>query len=110
MARHRRGYKFTGKTHSRRGAIALFLAAASLAVLACAIAQSFISGGNASLYFGSAGVASMAVGIFAFALAIRSLMEEDSFKLFPYMATAAGALAAGLWVALYVAGILSSRA
>ena len=104
--RRRRGYKFTEKTQSKRGMIALMLAVLSLVVLVMVIANSFMHQGNGSMYLGSAGVASMLLGIVAFVIAAKSLEEENSFKLFPYLATFSSFLVTGLWIALYVVGYL----
>lgn len=104
--RHKRGYKFTGKTQSKKGIFALFLALASVAVFVVAVVDSFHHGGNGSMYLGSAGVASMLLSFVALVIAVSSLREENSFKIFPYLATVCSFLAAGVWVALYVSGFM----
>ena len=38
----------------------------------------------------------------ALVLAVKSLGEENSFKLFPYLSTLCSLLITGIWVALYV--------
>jgi len=107
VRRRRRGsYKFTEKTQSKRGITALLLAIVSLAVLVFVIVNSFQNRGAGSMYLGSAGVASMLVGVVAVVLAIGSLREENSFKLFPYMATVMSFLATGVWIAVYVVGAM----
>jgi len=58
------------------------------------------------MYLGSAGVSSMLVALVAVVLAVMSLREEESFKLFPYMSTVLSFLAAGVWIAIYVIGFL----
>lgn len=103
--RRRRGYKFTEKKQSKRGIAAFVCAVISLAVLAFVVTNSFHNRGSGSMYLGSAGVASMIVGIASFVLAIKSLREENSFKLFPYLATVTSFLVTGIWIALYVVGI-----
>ena len=79
--RHRNGYRFTEKTHSKRGVAALFLSIISIGILVAAVVSSFDSRGNGSMYLGSAGVTSMLIGICALVLAVKSLGEENSFKL-----------------------------
>ena len=101
MAQRRRrkyGYKFTEKTQSKKGIVAFILAVLSIAI--------FHHGGNGSMYLGSAGVSSMLVALVAVVLAVMSLREEESFKLFPYMSTVLSFLAAGMWIAIYVIGFL----
>lgn len=104
--RRRRGYKFTEKTQSKRGMIALGISMISIAVLVAVITNSFWQQGNGSMYLGSAGVASMLLGIVASVIAVKSLREENSFKLFPYLATLTSFLVTGTWIALYVVGFM----
>lgn len=90
MAQRRRrkyGYKFTEKTQSKKGIAAFILAVLSIAIFIYVIVNSFHHGGNGSMYLGSAGVSSMLVALVAVVLAVMSLREEESFKLFPYMST-----------------------
>ena len=99
MAQRRRrkyGYKFTEKTQSKKGIAAFFLAVLSIAIFIYVIVNSFHRGGNGSMYLGSAGVSSMLVALVAVVLAVMSLREEESFKLFPYMSTVLSFLAAGV--------------
>lgn len=108
MAQRRRrkyGYKFTEKTQSK-GIVAFILAVLSIAIFIYVIVNSFHHGGNGSMYLGSAGVSSMLVALVAVVLAVMSLREEESFKLFPYMSTVLSFLAAGMWIAIYVIGFL----
>ena len=104
--RHKRSYKFTEKTHSKRGAAALVLALLSLAVFVHVVMQSFYSDGNGSMYLGSAGVASMLLAVGALVLAFTSLGDENSYKAFPFAGLLCSFLAAGVWIALYVTGFL----
>ena len=83
----------------------MLLAAVSLVVLVLVIINSSENRGNGSMYLGSAGVASMILGVVSLVLAIRSLREENSFKLFPYLSTATSFLVTGIWVMLYAVGI-----
>ncbi len=99
MAQRRRrkyGYKFTEKTQSKKGIVAFILAVLSIAIFIYVIVNSFHHGGNGSMYLGSAGVSSMLVALVAVVLAVMSLREEESFKLFPYMSTVLSFLAAGM--------------
>ena len=88
MAQRRRrkyGYKFTEKTQSKKGIVAFILAVLSIAIFIYVIVNSFHHGGNGSMYLGSAGVSSMLEALVAVVLAVMSLREEESFKLFPYV-------------------------
>ena len=104
--RRRRGnYKFTEKTQSKRGIVGFVIAAISIGIFAYVVWNSFSHDGAGSMYLGSAGVTSMILSVVAFVLAIMSLREEDSFKLFPYLATFCSGLSLFTWIALYVMGI-----
>lgn len=105
--RRRRGnYKFTEKTQSKRGIAGFLIAAVSIGIFAYVVWNSYSHEGAGSMYLGSAGVASMILSVVAFVLAVMSLREEDSFKLFPYLAVISATLALGTWIALYVMGIV----
>lgn len=104
--RHRRGYKFTEKTQSKRGIAALILAVASMVIFGLVVANSYHNRGNGSMYLGSAGVSSLILSVIALVLSVKSLREENSFKLFPYLACIGSFLITGIWVALYIVGFL----
>lgn len=80
------------------------LALLSVGVLIGVVAVSYQNRGAGSMYLGSAGVASMLLAVLAFGLALRSLGEENSYKLFPVLSTFVSFLITGAWVALYVIG------
>ena len=110
MAQRRRrkyGYKFTEKTQSKKGIAAFILAVLSIASFIYVIVNSFHHGGNGSMYLGSAGVCSMLLSFVAAAIAVQSLKEDGSFKLFPYLGTVTSFLAAITWIAIYAAGMLA---
>lgn len=104
--RRRSGYKFTEKTQSKKGIFALLLALVSIAIFVVVTMNSFQHRGEGSMYLGSAGVTSMLIGIISFVLALGSLREENSYKLFPYLATICSFLITGVWIALYVIGFM----
>ena len=105
--RRRRGnYKFTEKTQSKRGIVGFLIAAVSIGIFSYVVWNYCSHEGAGSMYLGSAGVASMILSIVALVLAIMSLKEENSFKLFPYLAVVSSTLALGTWIALYVMGMV----
>ncbi len=101
----KRNYKFTRKKQSKRGIFAFLLSLLSAASFAVVIFLSFREGGKGSMYLGSAGVTSMVFSMLALILSIISLREENSFKLFPYLATVSSFLMTGIWIVVYVAGM-----
>ncbi len=104
--RQKRNYKFTEKTQSKRGMAGLFTAFVSIAIFVAVVADSFGNGGSGSMYLGSAGVFSMLLALAALVLSVGSLREENSFKLFPYLATFFSILTASVWVSLYALGFM----
>ena len=104
--RHKKGYKFTEKTHSKKGMLSFGLAAASIAVFIYGVCNSFQHDGAGSMYLGSAGVTSMLLAVVSTVFAVMSLKEEESFKLFPYLATFTSFLASAVWIAIYVIGFM----
>ncbi len=104
--RQKRNYKFTEKTQSKRGIASLFTAIVSMAIFAAVVVDSFWNRGSGSIYLGSIGIFSMLLAVTALVLAVGSLREENSFKLFPYLATFFSFLTTGVWVALYVLGFM----
>ena len=106
-AKHKKyGYKFTEKKQSKRGIFSFFLSAVSIGIFIYVIMNSFWHHGNGSMYLGSAGVCSMLISLTAVVFAVKSLREEGSFKLFPYLSTVLSFLAAGVWIAIYVMGFI----
>lgn len=104
----RTGYKFTEKTHSKRGIRALGMALLSIIIGISVVVISFQSGGNASVYVGSAGIFSLVLSLVALILGIQSLTEEDSYKIFPGLGTFFSAAAFFGWLAVYVMGFYIS--
>ncbi len=105
--RRRNRYKFTEKTHSKKG-IAAFVVAILLVALYIGIVMSAFHGnGNLSTYHGSIGVLAMFVSIVTIVLSIQSMREEDSFQLFPRLALVASILAAVSWIGTYVMGFMA---
>lgn len=104
--RRKRNYKFTEKTQSKRGIFALILAIISIVCLCVVITQSSEAGGNGTMYLGSIGVTSMLLALIALVFATKSMFEEESFKLFPYLGLGCSIFASVIWVVLYVVGII----
>ena len=107
--RRRRGfrrYKFTEKTWSKRGIVALIMALLSLIGLVAMAISSFQSAGNLSVYIACYGILAWMLAIVALVLAIRSLKEEDTFRMIPYISTVISVLAVLAWSAIYIGGMI----
>lgn len=68
------------------------------------IALSFRSAGKLSMYYGSMGVFAILLSLITFVLAVQSLREENSFRLFPRAALIVSLIAVFSWVGTYVIG------
>lgn len=106
MRKKRQKYKFTEKTLSKRGLMALGLALASLAALGIMIFLAFKSAGNLSVYIACYGILAMIAAVVGLVLAILSLREEDTFRSVPWGALALSLLAILSWGGVYIGGIL----
>ena len=104
--RRRINYRFTEKEHSVKGIASLTLAVLSLILGIVMIVISFQNKGNGSVYLGSGGVLSLLMTIVAFVLAIQSMREENSYRLFPVIATLVSILALAGGISLYIIGFL----
>lgn len=104
--RKRNSYKFTEKTHSKRGIAATVLAFVLLILYGAFLHLAFYGGGNLSAYYGSVGVLAMLVSLVGAALAIGSMREEDSFQLFPRLGLFLSLLSVACWVGTYAIGFL----
>lgn len=104
----RTSYKFTEKTHSKRGIRALAMALLSIIIGISVIVVSFKNAGNASVYVGSAGIFSLILSFVALILGIKSLGEEESYKVFPGLGTFFSAVAFFGWLAVYMVGFYIS--
>lgn len=102
--RRRERFKFTEKTHSKRGIVSLIAAGLLLVCYMVFVALAFRADGTLSAYYGSAGVLAMLLSAADVLSAVRSLFEEDSFQLFPRLATAVSLLALVCWTGTYVMG------
>lgn len=105
MKRKKRGnYKFTGKKQSRMGMAALGLAVISIAAGIGMTAVSFSNSGSASVYVGSAGLFSLLISAVALILGIKSLREEETYKIFPRIGTFLASISFMGWTAIYGLG------
>ncbi len=110
MRKHHRSYNytFTEKSHSRRGILALVLAILSVVIGIAMVVISFVHKGDGGAYLGSCGMLGMLTAAASFVLAVMSMRESKSYKLFPVAGLVAGLVALGGWVAVYVMGFLGA--
>ena len=103
--RRRRGYKFTEKTHSKRGILVLILAGVLLAWYLVFVGLAVHGNGQLSAYYGSAGVMAMLISFISLVGAVMSLREEDTFKIFPRLGFVLSFVDILCWVGTYAWGI-----
>lgn len=105
MRRKRKvSYKFTEKSHSRKGMLSLSLALISLIIGVAVVINSFQNTGDASVYVGSAGIFSILLSFSALFVGIKSLKEEERYKTFPVIGVLVSAIAFFSWLAIYILG------
>lgn len=105
--RRRNRYKFTEKTHSKKGIAAFAAALVILALYIGFLTLAFYGNGNLSAYYGSAGVLAMLGAVATVVLSIQSMREEDSFQLFPRLSLIVSILASVCWIGTYIMGFLA---
>lgn len=103
--RRHSSYKFTEKTHSKKGMVASGLGVALLVIYIVFINLAFRANGTLSMYYGSVGVMAMIVSVIAAVISISSLKEEDSFKFFPRLGLGLSILSMGCWIGTYAMGV-----
>lgn len=103
----RNRYKFTEKTHSKKGIATLVIAALLIAIYIIFVLTAYYEPNGLSAYHGSIGVFAIFVSIVAIVLSIQSMQEEDSFQLFPRISLVASILAAVSWIGTYVMGFMA---
>ena len=108
MRKHKRhgSYKFTEKTHSKRGIVATILALVLLVLYLVILELAFRANGELSAYYGSIGVLAMLASVVVVVVAAGSLREEDSFRLFPRLRLFLSVVNIVCWAGTYVMGFV----
>jgi 4-hydroxybenzoate polyprenyltransferase len=106
MARGRRIYKFTEKSHSKRAVISFCISAVLVAIYVAFIYLAYKGDGGLSPYYGSVGVMAMLISVVSTIISITTLGEEDSFQLFPRLSLLTSILACVCWIGTYILGFM----
>ena len=104
MRRRRNNYKFTEKTHSKRGIVSFSISVVAILLYLIFVYLSFKGAGTLSMYYGSIGVFAMLLSVVALVTSIISLYEEDTFKIFPRLGFGTSIIASLCWIGTYVIG------
>ena len=99
-------YKFTEKTHSKRGIVATILALVLLVLYLVILELAFRANGGLSAYYGSIGVLAMLASVVVVVVAAGSLREEDSFRLFLRLGLFLSVVNIVCWAGTYVMGFV----
>lgn len=99
-------YKFTEKTHSKRGIVATILALVLLVLYLVILELAFRANGGLSAYYGSIGVLAMLASVVVVVVAAGSLREEDSFRLFQRLGLFLSVVNIVCWAGTYVMGFV----
>ncbi|MCD7708578.1 MAG: DUF6142 family protein [Clostridiales bacterium] len=102
--RGHRGYKFTEKTHSKKGIVAVIFSLAMIAMYVAFIALAFLREGGLSTYYGSAGVMAVIISVVMIVLSAQGMREENSFRSFPRLGLLFSIISVLCWVLTYLAG------
>lgn len=105
LIRRRKRFKFTERSHSKKGMIACLLSVAILIVYGVIVTQAFRTKGTLSAYYGSAGISLLVLSIGMVILSVQSLTEEDSYPLFPRLSLVTSILAVVCWGGTYALGL-----
>ena len=106
MGKRRGAYKFTEKTHSKRGILVFAVSVLLLAVYGWFVYMAYEKADAVSAYHGSVGVIAMLASAVAFGFSITTFKEEDSFRLFPRLSFVTSLLAVVGWIGTYVLGFI----
>ena len=109
IGRRRRSYfRFTEKTHSKKGIIAFTTAVLLILLYWILVGMAYKNGGTLSMYFGSVGVLAFLFSVVVLVLAIQSVKEENSFQMFPRLALFASLMSLLDWGGTYAIGFFLS--
>lgn len=106
VGRRRNYFKFTEKTHSKKGIAAFILSALLLVVYGLVIGLAYRYDGGLSMYYGSIGICALIISFVSVVLAVQSLGEENSFQFFPRLAVFFSVITLVSWGGTYVLGFL----
>lgn len=105
LIRRRKRFQFTEKKHSKKGIAASILSAAELVAYGIIVAQAYRTEGGLSAYYGSAGICLLVFSVALVVLAAQSMLEEDSYPLFPRLSLVLSILSVICWGATYALGL-----
>jgi uncharacterized membrane protein len=97
-------YKFTDKTHSRQGILSCVLGVLALLLLSGVSAAAYLRSGQAGKGIALLGFLSLLIACVGLYYGVRSLKEEDSYPLFPWLGSGLNGILLIAFVLIYVLG------
>ena len=108
MRKHKRhgSYKFTEKTHSKRGIVATILALVLLVLYLVILELAFRANGGLSAYYGSIGVLVIFASVVVVFVGAGRLREVVSLRLFRRLGLVLSVVNIVCWAGAYVMGFV----
>lgn len=103
-ARSDKNYKFTGKKHSKPGAVALAFSFAPLVLFFYAVSVSYVHGGQAQSKIGCIGIAAILAAFITLWVSVREARKENVIKKVPVTGAVMSVCMLAGWIAVYVIG------
>ncbi|MBE5889938.1 MAG: hypothetical protein E7282_03100 [Lachnospiraceae bacterium] len=103
--RKKNRFKFTEKTQSKKGIVALCVAGVLLLLYIIMIYLAYRAKGQLSTYYGSVGILAILILLVNLVVSFQSTREENSFQLIPHIALIATILAGVCWIGTFVLGM-----
>jgi FtsH-binding integral membrane protein len=97
-------YKFTDKTHSRQGVLSSVLGLLSLLLLVFVSAAAYQKSGQAGKEIALLGFLALLLACVGLYQGVRSLKEEDSYPLFPWLGSGLNGILLIAFVLIYILG------
>lgn len=104
--RRRDSFRFTEKRHSKKGVISMLCAIVLVIAYFLFVGRAYQTGGTLSMYYGSAGIVAILLSGVNMSFSVMSLMEENSYMVFPRISFAMSALAILFWLGTYIMGFI----
>jgi hypothetical protein len=100
----RRKYKFTGRKHSKLGAVALCFGLTGIAGIILGLVLSSRADGQLTAWIGIFGICALALSVLGIIMAIMAVRDDDMFPIMPRAGLIASLVGALGWIAIYVIG------
>lgn len=106
MRNGKKSYNFTDKTHSKDGRIATAMGSIAVVVLLFLVVCSIVSKGSLGIWYGLTAFVDAIVAFSGMVIAVGSLKEEDSLKMYPWIGVFLNASVFLIFLVLFIIGIV----